>query len=84
MTPPGLYKLHRVMITTAVVFCAGYALRGLVLAATSRTGSAAAGFSAVFAAFLAIALGMYLRWLTRTKTSLTRDPRRRPPPPSAK
>lgn len=77
----SLYKVHRIMIGTALVFCAGFALRGAVLLFVTRFNGATTAYSAV-SAVLAVALAYYLRWLVKNKPSLTepRPPRRRPRP----
>lgn len=80
----NLYTLHRLVITVAVLFCAGYAVRGLAIAASSsESAGAGASISALAAVGLAVGLALYLRWLVRTKGSLQRGAgaARRPPGP---
>jgi hypothetical protein len=61
----SLLTVHKVLIVTAILFCAGFAVRDVAIGdgrtlTVLRVGASAAG---------AIALGGYLRWLVRTKGS---------------
>jgi hypothetical protein len=60
-----LLTAHKVMIATAVAFCAGFAVREVVLFA--RGGAAVDLALGAAAGVGAIALVVYLRWLLRTK-----------------
>jgi len=67
MAPPGqhLYLVHRVMISMAIAFCAGFAIRETVVAA--RGGGTLPAILAVFSGVGAIALAAYFRWWLRAK-----------------
>jgi hypothetical protein len=75
----SLFTLHKLLITTAIVFLAGFGLRGLVMAMRGHASWATALLS-VAAAAASVGLVGYLRWLIRTKSALAPrpPPRRRP------
>jgi hypothetical protein len=76
----SLYTLHRIVIGVAVLFCAGYAVRGLAIAtASGGEGDAGASVSALASAVLAVGLALYLRWLIRAKPGLGRAGKRTEP-----
>jgi hypothetical protein len=60
-----LFTLHKVMIGTAIAFCALFAVRAGYLSANEGGGLQI--LFLVFSAAGAIALTAYLRWLVRTK-----------------
>ena len=61
----SLFTLHKVMIITAIVFCAGFAVRGTTI--VFRSGGITPFVLAVISAGGAVVLALYLRWLIRTK-----------------
>jgi hypothetical protein len=77
----SLLTVHKVMVVTAIVFSAGFAVRELVVA--SHSGSALTAVLGAFSALAAVLLAVYLRWLVRTKgrklcAAAPRPPRRDP------
>ena len=72
----SLYTLHRLVIVVAILFCAGFALRALVLALSS--GSGRIGSAALALAFALVTGGLirYLRWLVREKSRALARPKR--------
>jgi hypothetical protein len=71
----SLFTLHKLLITTAIVFLAGFALRGLVMAIRGHASWTTALLSVASAA-ASVGLVGYLRWMIRTKSALA--PRQRP------
>lgn len=67
MARPGqhLYMLHRVMMSLAIAFCAGFAARETVVAA--RRGGMIPAALAVISGVGTVALAIYFRWWLRTK-----------------
>jgi hypothetical protein len=61
----SLLTLHKVMIVTAILFCAGFAVREAVLVVTG--GGVLPILLGAISAGGALALARYLRWLLRTK-----------------
>lgn len=63
-----LFTLHRLLIVVAILFCAGFAVRGLVLALIHAEERATSGLIAVAFAGITVALVRYFLWLRRTKS----------------
>ncbi len=61
----SLLTVHKVMIATAILFCAGFAVREAVLIVT--VGGFVPVLLGAISAGGALALALYLRWLLRTK-----------------
>jgi len=62
-----LVTFHRLVIVVAIVFCAGFAVRGLSLVAfVGRGHGTSTALLAAGAGAAAVGLGFYLRWLRRT------------------
>jgi hypothetical protein len=61
----NLFAVHKLMIATAILFCAGFAVREAVEIA--RSGGGLAILLGAVSAAGAVVLGFYLRWLMRTK-----------------
>lgn len=62
-----LYRLHKIMIMTAIAFCAIFAVRQV--AVTVGSGGVVDGLLGGFAVVAGFALAFYLRWLIREKGS---------------
>lgn len=74
----SLLTFHKLMIATAILFCAGFAVREVVLVVSS--GGAVPVLLGAVSAAGAVLLAVYLRWLLRTKgralDAASRSPRR--------
>jgi hypothetical protein len=61
-----LLRVHKVLIATAILFCAGFAVRDVA----SGDGSTWMVLRVAASAAAAITFALYLRWLVRTKASV--------------
>jgi hypothetical protein len=73
----SLLTVHKVMVATAILFCAGFAVREVILLASG--GGFVSAFLGLVSAAGAVVLAFYLRWLLRTKGRSLEAASRRPP-----
>lgn len=66
----NLLTAHKLMVTTAILFCTGFAVRELVLGELLLGAASGGG---------AVGLAIYLRWLLRSKGKQLRAAARREP-----
>lgn len=62
----NLYALHRLLIVVAMLFCAGFALRGVVQIAGGHR-STTTLVLALFSGAASVGLALYLRWFRRKR-----------------
>jgi hypothetical protein len=71
-----LWQFHKLLIVTAILFAAGFAVRELVIS-FGDDGSAITWILAAGSGSMAVGLALYLRWLIRTKSDTLAGRRRR-------
>jgi len=63
----SLLTAHKVLVVTAILFCAGFAVREAIAVAAGTDRGLVPLFLGAIAAAGAVGLVLYLRWLLRTK-----------------